>query len=138
MFRPDPKPTKTKHQNAYKCSSGATITESQIQVLLSKSYREQGNQAELCKGCGKQAINHAHIIAKARCKVLSITELIWNPINYFPACKDCHDATEAISNGKWALLNNAEHMLGLAAEYDLEKYVKMCASLKNPDKIEAL
>ncbi len=130
MWRPDPKPEKKKHKNISRCSNGTTVTEDQIKVLLSKSYREQGNVTERCAGCGKQAINHAHIIPKARCKVLGKTELIWNSKIYFPACEKCHVVSETVSNGEWAKLNNADHILSVVCEHDHERYVIMIESLK--------
>lgn len=110
--------------NKYFCSDGSRVSESTIQARYSKALREWYPLGwATCEGCGGRATESSHIIAKARCKELHKTELIWSRSNVFPACRDCHRKWEAISNPDWCYLKGAEKWLK-ALTPDQETYQK--------------
>jgi hypothetical protein len=71
-----------------------------------------------------KAIETSHIIAKARCKELHKTELIWTRENTFPSCRKCHMIWEATNNPAWLSLLNADRCLEILEKYDPESYKK--------------
>lgn len=109
--------------NYYRCSDGSKVSEATIQKKLSESYRETYtfNPKPYCMGCGKQAAGSAHIIPRARLKEIGRTELIWNPIMYFPACHSCNSKIEGYK-GDFKSLKNWENCLKIMKIYDSETY----------------
>jgi len=111
--------------NKYYCSDGTRISESGIKAKLSAAYRKKYQDGHpRCEGCGGQAIETSHIIGKARCKSLKMTELIWNPENMTPSCRDCHMKWEAVSSPEWCELYNVERLLMIVEKYDQISYIK--------------
>lgn len=112
--------------NYYKCSDGSKVSEATIQKKLSDSYKETYtfNPKPYCMGCGKQAIESSHILAKAYVKSIGKTELIWNPENVFPSCRNCHMAWEAINNPDWCKLHCVELLLKFIKKHDNYSYIK--------------
>lgn len=111
--------------NKYFCSNGETVSESTIKKRLSDAYKkwyEEGTPN--CAGCGKRAIETSHIIAKARCKELHHTELIWYKPNTFPSCRICHQKFEALDNPAWCELMNVDACLEVLEKFDKESYNK--------------
>lgn len=111
--------------NTFNCSDGTKVTQSQINNKLDKAYKwssytEQG----FCLGCGQPAQGHAHIIAKARCKRINKTELIWNPKNYFEACHKCNSAIENPKGREWRYLLNIDSCLSFIKENDYQLFTK--------------
>lgn len=112
--------------NLYYCSDGSRVSEATIQrrysVSLRTSYIEM-SVAPICQGCGKaRSVHSDHTIAKARCKVLHKTELIWNPGNYVRSCQRCHNEWESFKSGEWTLHLNVEERLRFLKEHDPEGF----------------
>lgn len=77
----------------------------------------------ICEGCGKQRAEHNdHTIAKARCKVIHKTELIWNPKNYVSSCSTCHRQWENFKSGEWIHHLNVEERLLFLKQHDPDGY----------------
>jgi hypothetical protein len=111
--------------NKYECSDGTKVSESTIKKRLYESYtRWYSGEPPICYGCGGKAIETSHIIAKARCKQLHATELIWFRPNTFPACRRCHTVWEGINNPEWCSLLNVDECLDVLEKYDVESYNK--------------
>jgi hypothetical protein len=109
----------------YDCSNGEKVSESTIKKRLSDGYRKWYTGIPICAGCGRtRAVETSHIIAKARCKQLHKTELIWLRSNTYPSCRGCHLAWEAIQNPGWIDLLNVDHCLEILEKYDPEAYQK--------------
>lgn len=109
----------------YYCSDGSRITESSIQQKYSVAIRLKhvGQAFFTCQACLRaRATDNCHIIAKARCKTLHKTELIWNPLNFFDACRGCHRAWEDFKSGEWVKQVNAEQSLRFLKENDPDGY----------------
>lgn len=112
--------------NMYYCSDGTRVSEATIQQRLSKAYRSKywdGRPA--CEGCGNIAMGSAHILPKARLKVLHLTEMIWNPEMFFPACHSCNLACEAIYSDEFKKLLCYDKCLTIIKNYDPERYSKI-------------
>lgn len=94
--------------NKYYCSDGSAVSQSTIDRRRSEAYREYygGEAHPTCKGCGNRAEGTAHILSQARCKILGMTELIWSPANWFPACHRCNSLWES----NYPILNWGECM----------------------------
>jgi len=117
--------------NLFKCSDGTKVNQATINRLLSKSHveifwsHEFGMQLPReCKGCGQRCSSTAHIIPKARCKVLGKTELIWSIENQFPACFECNAAIENPKGHAWKSLKNAQKCLDFIKIHDPQLYQK--------------
>jgi hypothetical protein len=109
----------------YYCSDGSRVSQTTIDKRRSDTYKRlYYGESPRCKGCGTRATCSAHIIAQARCKVLHLTELCWNPINIFPACYKCNAAIENPKGSDWKELLNIEECLEVIKKYDLELYNK--------------
>jgi hypothetical protein len=119
-------------KNLFECSDGSKVTQTEINKRLSASHvqifrsKEFGNEQlpRVCKGCGAICHSTAHIIAKARCKVLRKTELIWYIENQFPACFACNAAIENPNGTAWTKLNNIQTCLQFIMEHDPQLYIK--------------
>lgn len=135
MFNPQIKPvksikisSKSLHKNTYECSNGAKITESQIQIRLSKSYREkhEDNSNIICEGCESvKAQDNSHIISKKRLKQLHKTELIYNANSYCSYCRSCHVKWENYKSGEFVNLLNIVEAMIFVKKHDIELYNKM-------------
>ncbi len=118
-FYPKKQSSKIKH----KASDGTGYTENQIKAKLSEAYSLRYNEqiTYLCEDCGKnQATESSHIIAKARCKQLHKTELIWDKNNFYPSCRECHmrwEANDSTLVRYWQLMEYVK-------KHDLEGYLK--------------
>jgi len=115
--------------NTFRCSDGLRVTQAYIDAHLTKAYsiqdKELGRYAHFCFGCGwAVSVGHAHIIPKARCKVLGKTELIWSKENFFPACHKCNLAIENPKGQDWKKLKNIEACMKFIMTHDPELYVK--------------
>jgi hypothetical protein len=107
------------------CSNGTRISEAGIKARYSDALREKhaGNPRPICECCGKEmAVDNCHIIAKARCKVLKITEMIWNPLNFVSACRECHMAWEGWKSGKYLDFINIVQLMKWLKTHDPEGY----------------
>lgn len=109
----------------YECSQGERVSESTIKKRLSDSYRRWYQEGlPSCAGCGGKMIETSHIIAKARCKQLHLTNLIWTRSNTFPSCRSCHQIWESIANPEWCKLMNVDECLEALEIFDPESYNK--------------
>lgn len=108
----------------YKCIDGTRVSEATIKRKYSESLKNKhaGHTAFVCEGCGKQAVHNDHTIAKARCKVIHKTELIWDPLNYESSCANCHQEWESYENGEYLKNNNVSHRMDYLKLYDPEGY----------------
>lgn len=109
------------------CSDGSRVTEATIKANYSASLREKhaGQGSFTCGcGCNGQAVHNDHTIAKARCKVIHKTELIWHPGNYESSCEKSHKEWENFKSGKWIEHANVEKRLAFLKEHDPEGYTK--------------
>lgn len=106
------------------CSDGSRISESVIHDKYARARERKyaGVGVWRCEGCGTDCHGSAHIIAKARCKVIHKSELIWDPNNFFPACNACNQAIENPKGEAWKHLRNIEHCLKVIAKYDPDLY----------------
>lgn len=110
--------------NRYYCSNGERVSEATIQSRYSRALREWYPIGHALCACGRRATETSHIVAKARCKELHKTELIWTKENTFPACRACHMAWEAVYGEDWKNLTNIETLLSIERKYDKEGYEK--------------
>lgn len=113
--------------NMHECSDGTRVSEQQIQARYSKALKEKhaGQSVFLCEcGCNGRAVHNDHTIAKARCKVIHKTELIWNPHNFVSSCERAHREWEDFKSGEWCLHLNSHERLAFMKEHDYEGYVK--------------
>lgn len=77
----------------------------------------------LCEGCQEvRAVHNDHTIAKARCKVIHKTELIYDLNNFVDSCERCHKQWEAFKTGDYLLHKNVEQRLAYMKEHDPEGY----------------
>lgn len=107
------------------CSSGEKVSEATIAARYSRALRDwYPSGLATCEGCGRRAIETSHIVAKARCKELHRTELIWTQENTFPTCRTCHRAWEALYGTAWRKLAGVERFLAVEKKYDREGYEK--------------
>src|SRR5688572_25363788 len=118
-LKPKKKPAriaKVGTKSLFECSDGSKVTEAQIHRFLTEAYAKFKSEWSfpmriICWGCGQKADGHAHIIAKARCRVIHKTELIWNQNNFFPACHACNMALENPKGQEWKKLKNIDKCL---------------------------
>ena len=111
--------------NKYYCSDGSRVSQATIDKRRGEAYRERyGDTPQSCHGCGRTATCSAHIIAQARCKVLHLTDLIWNPLNFFPSCYICNSRIENPRGEGGKKLCNLEECLVVIREYDPVLYSK--------------
>ena len=114
----------------YYCSDGTRVSEITIKKNLSASYKKTYWDGQpCCQGCGEPSQGSAHIIPKARLKVLHLTEMIWNPIMYFSACHKCNVAIENPGGQDWKHLDNISELLDVIEKYDPERYTKFTNNL---------
>lgn len=114
----------------YYCSDGERVSEATIQARYSKSIREKyaGQQVQMCRGCGiEHASGSAHIVPKAILKQMHMTELIWNPIMYFPACHRCNRICENVSSIEITKLNNYFEIKSVMEKYAPLRALKLLA-----------
>lgn len=111
----------------YKCSDGSTVSEVTIKANLSRAYREYYlfQPKGSCEGCGKPATCTAHIVPKARLKVLHLTEKIWEPELWFRSCYRCNMVAENPSSDDIKKLMNFKRILRVTEKYDPERYQLM-------------
>lgn len=114
--------------NYYKCTlTGKSYSESAIKANLSKVYKEHYlfEPSGSCEGCGDAGVCSAHIIAKARLKVLKLTSLIWSPKLFFRSCYKCNMICENPSSDEIKKLLNFDRILEVTRQYDPETYNKL-------------
>jgi len=111
-----------------KCTDGRRVSQETIDREYSKSLREKhaGKEYFTCEGCGMPAVHNDHTIARARCKQLHKTELIWDPNNYVSSCAKCHQEWEDWKSGKYLEHHNAAiRMLYLKRNYPERYTIRM-------------
>lgn len=107
------------------CSDGTRVSEATIKSRYTIALREKhaGNPRAMCGcGCKGPAVHNDHTIAKARCKVIHKTELIWHPDNFESSCEKAHTEWEAFKSGEWIKHANVEKRLAFMKEHDPEGY----------------
>lgn len=127
-------------KNTALCSDGERVTEGIIRQRYATSRRSKyGDQkVRKCQGCGTDCTGNAHIIAKARCKAIGKTELIWDKRNYFPACSACNQAIENPNGKAWKSLMNIEPCLLFIKEHDLTLFAKFELSAINQERSDKI
>lgn len=109
----------------YTTSTGERVSEATIKKRLSDAYKNwYSGGVPNCAGCGNRAIETSHIIAKARCKVLKLTDLIWMRSNTFPSCRSCHLIWENYKSGEVKGLINYEDCMNFLKKYDMDGFLK--------------
>lgn len=114
--------------NMYYCSDGRRVSEATIKANYTKAIREKyaGNPVQICQGCqAAQANGSAHIVPKARLKVLHLTELIWHPIMFFPACNRCNTICENPASEAITELKNYSYVKIIIERFDPERATKL-------------
>lgn len=105
----------------YKCSNGERVTQATIDRRLSEAYRKRYEDGHaVCEETGKCAEGSSHIISQKRCKQLHLTDLIWNPENFFPATNEINRQWENNNTE----LKNYEKYMKVVEKYDPEGYRK--------------
>ena len=122
----------------HKCSDGTELSQIQINRKLSNAYKSTPF-SPVCQCCGSEpATEHDHTIAKARCKVLYKTELIWDSRNWSDSCRTCHMQFEQYKSGEFAQhLNIIERMVFLR-EHDFEGFKKRLPYIEDERVREAI
>lgn len=116
--------------NLYKCTiTGKSYSEATIKANLSKAYKGRYlfEPSGSCEGCNGQGVCSAHIIAKARLKVLKLTSLIWSPELFFRSCYRCNMICENPSSPEILELLNFDRIEQVLFKYDKESYAKLPA-----------
>ena len=110
--------------NMYYCSDGTRVSEATIKRRYEESKRDkyEGYSSIQCEGCEAMSVHNDHTIAKARCKVIHKTELIWHKGNYVRSCEKCHHEWEGFKSGDWVNHKNVESRLQFLKENDPEGY----------------
>lgn len=111
--------------NLYYCSDGSRVSDATIKRNYTESLHQKhaGNPRQMCGcGCNGYAVHNDHTIAKARCKVIHKTELIWHPDNYEGSCEQAHKEWENFKSGAWCLHANVEKRLAFLKEHDPEGF----------------
>lgn len=118
-----PKPEKgNKRKNKSRSSDGSEYTQSMIEARLRQAYLES-NDKGICECCHReQGVDHDHTIAKARCKEIGKTELIWNSDNWSWSCRDCHGQWESYKSGEFQKHHNVITRMRFMKKHDLEKF----------------
>lgn len=107
------------------CSNGERISDATAQRRYSEMLKEkyQGFTRIICGGCREVfSVHNDHTIAKARCKVIHKTELIYHPDNIVRSCQRCHDQWESMKSGDWLNHKNVEQRLAFLKEHDSEGF----------------
>jgi hypothetical protein len=107
------------------CSDGSRVTENTIKSKYGASLKKkhEGQTVFICGcGCGGRADHNDHTIAKARCKVIHKTELIWHPDNYESSCAKSHAEWENFKSGLWIEHANVQKRLAFLKKHDPEGY----------------
>ena len=106
----------------YNCSNGEKVSAATISKRLSKAYRDkyEGQPHPCCEEYGTPAECSSHIVSKQRCKQLHRAELIWDPINFYPAT---YKANLRWEQNDTTLLNYSRYM-EILREFDEEGYYK--------------
>lgn len=116
--------------NTFLCSDGTRVTQAEIDknyLLVLDTPRNP-----VCEGCdSSRSVCRAHIIARARCKVIGKTELIWDYDNLFDACHACNLAIENPKGKAWKQLKNLDKCLSFIKLHDPELYTKFELSAVN-------
>lgn len=119
-------------KNGFLCSDGVRVTQVNINQMYAK---HRGKQKAKCEGCGiEKAVCNAHIIAKARCKQIGKTELIWDSNNMYSSCFACNVAIENPKGKAWKSLKNIDKCLAFIKLHDPELYTKFELSAVNQEK----
>lgn len=110
--------------NMYYCSDGSRVSEATIKRRYSESLKTKHQYLPVhCEGCSKElAAHNDHTIAKARCKVIHKTELIWNHGNYVSSCPKCHREWEDFKSGDWVYHDNVTERLDFLKKHDPEGF----------------
>ena len=109
----------------YYCSDGTRVNQATIDRKYSEALRRK--YADMigippCEACGKQSHDSDHTIARARCKELHKTELIWDPDNFPRSCRSCHSSWEDVKGLKWVDHANVLQRLLYLKKHDPEGY----------------
>jgi hypothetical protein len=108
--------------NLYYTTSGERVSQATIDRRRSAAYREAyaGLPHPSCESCGKRAEGSSHIVSQKRCKELRKSELIWDRINFYPACNLHNSAWESNDTS----LPNYQRLMEILQKLDPEGYEK--------------
>jgi len=119
--RPLPGGRKKGGKNRYYCSDGERVTKDQIKSRLTEAYKKKyGTLFVRCEETGEESQGSSHIISQKRCQDLHMSEMIWNPNNFYPATHK--------SNSRWesndSTLKHYEKYMAFMEIHDPEGYRK--------------
>lgn len=151
-FNPCPKPVKQENKNSpgqwiggrfvqlfkkkkdkkkplpqkYRTSSGELLSQTQIDRRLSKAYQDNLKPSDfLCECCGEErAVDRDHTLSQRRCKILKLTELIWDWRNWSLSCRNCHTEWESYKSGLFKKHLNYECRMAYLKKASHEDYQK--------------
>lgn len=109
----------------YYCSDGTRVSQSTIDRKYSEALRAKYPDmigTPCCEACGGQSHDSDHTIARARCKELHKTELIWDSDNFPRSCRICHSQWEDVKGLKWVDHHNVAQRLLYLKKHDPEGY----------------
>lgn len=112
--------------NLFEASDGTKYTEQQIRDRLTRTYKNM----EVPFGCAAYphlddfTIDHDHTIAKARCKQLRKTQLIWDEDNIEFSSRTAHKEWESYKDGKFIEHANFEKRMAFVKKHDIEGWEK--------------
>ena len=119
-------PKGNRKMNMYYCSDGSRVSEATIKSRLSKAYRDRYQDGHpSCEGCGGRAQGSGHIISKARLKTLHLSDKIYDPDFFLPACHSCNSLMENTSSEAFKKLLCYDKCLTIIKKYDPERYSKI-------------
>lgn len=107
--------------NYYYCSNGERVSQATIDKRRSEAYKMaySGTSRQMC-ACGQVAQGSSHIVSQKCCKELHRTELIWDRMNFYPACNACNSRWESNDN----TLKNYDELMITLEMLDPEGYRK--------------
>lgn len=113
--------------NMYYCSDGSRVSEATIKRRLSEAYRNKyWDGHPVCEGCGEViAQGSGHLIAKSRLKTLHLSDKIYHPDFFVPACHSCNTKLENITSSDFKKLLCYDKCLTIIKKYDPERYSKI-------------
>lgn len=112
--------------NMFEASDGTKYNEQQIRERLTRCY----SNMEVPFGCTAYphiddfTIDHDHTIAKARCKELHKTELIWDADNIEFSSRTAHQEWEQYKSGKFIRHANFKKRMAYMKKHDIEGWEK--------------
>lgn len=129
--------------NVFYSSDGRRHNQQQVNAQITKCYasmdEEAGQKIYYCSAYPglDDIIDHDHTVAKARCKVLRKTELIWDPENIVYSSRKAHKEWESYQSGEFIKHKNFETRMAFTKLHDpegFEKRMQVVAAFTKPQQ----